>query len=59
MAQKKIERRGGARPGAGRKVTPYKEILYVRISKEAMDIVNRHASNRSEYIDKLILSSEQ
>lgn len=45
--------RGGWR-GGGRPVTPYKETLYVRISQEAMELLNEHAKNKSEYIDDVI-----
>lgn len=44
---------GGKREGAGRKVTPYKKSLMVRISDEAYDII-KDKKNKSEYIDTII-----
>ena len=46
-------KRGGARPGCGRKVTPYKIPLNVRITKEAADMI-ANIPAKSEYIDELI-----
>ena len=46
--------RGGARPGAGRPSLDRKVPLSVRITREAMDILNRTTKNKSEYIDNLI-----
>jgi len=47
------KQRGGARQNAGRKVTPYKVPLNVRITQEAADIMARHP-NKSEVVDQLI-----
>ena len=47
------KQRGGARQNAGRKVTPYKVPLNVRITQEAADIMAHHP-NKSEVIDQLI-----
>ena len=44
---------GGLREGSGRKDSNRSKVLYVRISAEALD---RLTSNRSQYIDDLILS---
>lgn len=41
--------RGGGRPKNDRNAT-----LYVRITQEALDKLNRLTNNRSEYIDALI-----
>lgn len=49
---------GGARQGAGRKSGERKYTLYVRISKEANDIISRVA-NKSEFIDNLLKQSCQ
>lgn len=49
----KKSKRGGARPGSGRKPTPYKVPLNVRISQEAADMIDGITA-KSEYIDKLI-----
>ena len=49
----KKSKRGGARPGSGRKATPYKVPLMVRITPEANDII-ASVENKSEYIDELI-----
>ena len=46
-------KRGGARPGSGRKVTPYKIPLNVRITQEAADMI-ADIPAKSEYIDGLI-----
>ena len=45
--------RGGARPNSGRKATPYKFPLNVRITKEANDLI-AGIEKKSEYIDELI-----
>ncbi|MBP5714792.1 MAG: hypothetical protein J6X07_08865 [Prevotella sp.] len=50
---KKTSGRGGWR-GGGRPVTALKQPLMVRISQEAMDLLNEHAKNKSEYIDDVI-----
>lgn len=47
------KKRGGARPGSGRKQTPYKVPLNVRITQEAADMIDGITA-KSEYIDKLI-----
>lgn len=47
------KKRGGARPGSGRKTTPYKVPLMVRITPEANEII-AGVENKSEYIDELI-----
>lgn len=49
----KKNKRGGARPGSGRKVTPYKIRLNVRITPEAADMI-AGIQAKSEYIDELI-----
>ena len=51
-----VERRGGARPNAGRKRNDRKIPLMVRISPEAAAILER-AKNKAEYIDTLIKQS--
>lgn len=53
MEQEQKKQRGGARQNAGRKVTPYKVPLNVRITQEAADIMARHP-NKSEVVDQLI-----
>lgn len=45
---------GGHRPGAGRPANDRKVSLAVRVSKEAMEKLNRLTRNKSEYIDRLI-----
>lgn len=45
---------GGYRPNGGRPVTDRKCSLNVRISQEAMDILNEATTNKSEFIDRLI-----
>jgi hypothetical protein len=57
MEQEQKKQRGGARKNAGRKVTPYKVPLNVRITQEAADIMARHP-NKSEYIDEIIKKCE-
>ena len=47
---------GGWREGSGRKQGDRQECLYIRISAEAMAKLDRLTSNRSQYIDDLILS---
>lgn len=51
--------RGGARPGAGRKKTGLTEIIYVRVSKMAMNKLERECKERnlskSKYINLAIL----
>lgn len=51
--EEKKSKRGGARPGSGRKVTPYKIPLNVRITQEAADMI-AGITAKSEYIDELI-----
>lgn len=53
MSNEQKKQRGGARQNAGRKVTPYKVPLNVRITQEAADIMASHP-NKSEIIDLLI-----
>jgi hypothetical protein len=53
MEQEQKKQRGGARQNAGRKVTPYKVPLNVRITQEAADIMARHP-NKREVVDQLI-----
>ena len=48
--------RGGRRPGAGRPTTDRNNILSVRISKQALDII-KDIKNKSEFIDNLIIES--
>lgn len=50
--------RGGFREGAGRPETNRKVALSVRISQEAMDILNGLTDNKSEFIDRLIIESK-
>lgn len=45
---------GGWRPNGGRPATDRKCSLNVRISQEAMDLLNEATTNKSEFIDKLI-----
>lgn len=47
---------GGLREGSGRKDSNRSKVLYVRISAEALAKLDRLTSNRSQYIDDLILS---
>ena len=47
------KKRGGARPNSGRKATPYKFHLNVRITKEANDLI-AGIEKKSEYVDELI-----
>lgn len=47
--------RGGFREGAGRKANDRNVQLLVRITQQAMDKLNTLTSNKSEYIDHLIL----
>lgn len=47
-------KRGGFRPGAGRPAGERTVMLSVRISQQAMDILNSKTGNKSEYIDGLI-----
>ena len=46
--------RGGRRSGAGRPANDRSIALSVRITQEAMDILNERTTNKSEYIDNLI-----
>ena len=52
MEQKKNH--GGRRSGAGRPANDRKISLSVRITQEAMDLLNMRTKNKSEYIDRLI-----
>ena len=51
--------RGGARKGAGRPKTSRTETIYVRISAEALQHLNKQTYNRSEYIDNLLLADKK
>ena len=51
---KKTSKRGGYRPGSGRKANDRKVPLLVRITPEAADKLARLTSNKAEYIDRLI-----
>jgi len=46
--------RGGRRSGAGRPANDRSIALSVRITQEAMDILNEKTTNKSEFIDNLI-----
>ena len=46
--------KGGFRHGAGRPANDRSIALSVRITQEAMDILNERTTNKSEYIDNLI-----
>jgi len=46
--------RGGRRLGAGRPANDRSISLSVRITQEAMDLLNERTNNKSEYIDNLI-----
>lgn len=48
------KKHGGARPNSGRPVTDLKIPLNVRISQQAMDLLNQATTKKSEYIDNLI-----
>ena len=52
MEEKK--QHGGRRPGSGRPANDRNIMVGVRLSKEAVDKLNRLTPNKSEYIDKLI-----
>ena len=54
--QNSPKKRGGARPGAGRKPTGRDIAFSVRISQEAYAIL-QGVKNKAEFIDKLILNS--
>lgn len=45
---------GGRRAGSGRPANDRNIMVGVRLSKEAVDKLNRLTSNKSEYIDNLI-----
>lgn len=45
--------RGGRREGSGRKVTPYKIPISVKVSQEAFEILQTK-KNKTEYIDEII-----
>lgn len=59
MQEKEVKKsgRGGWR-GGGRPVTPYKKTLYVRVTKEAKEMV-ADVKNLCEYIDSLIKKDYQ
>jgi hypothetical protein len=46
--------RGGRREGAGRPSNDRSIMVSVRLSKEAVEKLNRLTRNKSEYIDSLI-----
>lgn len=49
------DKRGGARPNSGRKKGEDKTTISVRLSREAMEILNSlPKGTRNEYIEKLI-----
>ena len=50
---------GGYRPNGGRPQSERKTSLNVRISQEAADKLTRLTNNKSEYIDKMILSIQE
>lgn len=52
--EQKQNQRGGRRSGAGRPANDRSIALSVRITQEAMDILNERTTNKSEYIDNLI-----
>ena len=45
---------GGRRPGSGRPANDRNIMVGVRLSREAVDKLNRLTSNKSEYIENLI-----
>lgn len=49
-----LQRRGGRREGAGRPATNRTERVNIKISPEALAILDARTNNRSEYIDRLI-----
>ena len=51
------KQRGGSRPGAGRPANDRCIALSVRITQEAMNILNERTNNKSEFIDNLIKKS--
>lgn len=55
-AEKK--QRGGKRPGAGRPTGTRKNLISVRISDEANEILSS-VNNKSEFINDLIIDSQQ
>lgn len=50
--------KGGFRPGSGRPSNDRSVALSVRITQEAMDILNKRTNNKSEYIDNLIKNAK-
>lgn len=54
----KEERRGGARPGAGRPQSKRNVSLHIKVSQESKDILDEK-SNVSEYIDNLIIEDNK
>lgn len=52
MEEKK--QHGGVRSGAGRPANDRNIMVGVRLSKEAVDKLNRLTNNKSEYIENLI-----
>lgn len=52
-AEKK--QRGGRRPGAGRPSNGRNVMVGVRLSRGAVDKLNRLAKNKSEFIEKMIM----
>lgn len=55
---KYIPKHGGFRPNSGRPRNDRNVTLSVRISQQAMDKLNNLTSNKSEYIDNLIMQQE-
>lgn len=52
--EKTQNHRGGRRSGAGRPANDRSVMLSVRITQEAMNILNERTNNKSEFIDRLI-----
>lgn len=50
---------GGRRAGSGRPANNRNIMVGVRLSQEAADKLNRLTSNKSEYIDKLIMQQPE
>lgn len=47
-------KRGGFRKGSGRRATGRTRAITIRVSEEAVKILNTLGVNKSEYIDNLI-----
>lgn len=56
MANEMEEKRkhGGRREGSGRPANDRNVTLYVRVTQESIDKLNRLTTNKSAYIDNLI-----